>query len=253
MELVKVVFLRHGESEWNKLNLFCGWHDVDLSEKGKSDASQISAAALLQNGFKFDVAFTSALKRAHQSLKIVLNALECSDIPVRSTWRLNERHYGDLTGLNKRQMAEKYGEEKVQIWRRSFNVPPPVMDASSPYYAAIRNNPNFADIPADEFPDAETLESVMHRVVPYWETEIVSEIKSRKRVLVLAHGTIIRAIVKHIEGISDEKISTINIPNSIPCVYNFDISTMKPVGSMEFLAEETYLQDQIKKTASIGN
>lgn len=200
MELVKVVFLRHGESEWNKLNLFCGWYDVDLSEKGKLDASQISAAALLQNGFKFDVAFTSALKRAHQSLKIVLNALECSEIPVRSTWRLNERHYGDLTGLNKRQMAEKYGEEKVQIWRRSFNVPPPVMDASSPYYAAIRNNPNFADIPADEFPDAETLESVMHRVVPYWETEIVSEIKNRKRVLVLAHGTIIRAIVKHIEA-----------------------------------------------------
>ncbi|XP_055903299.1 phosphoglycerate mutase 2-like [Eupeodes corollae] len=253
MELVKVVFLRHGESEWNKLNLFCGWHDVNLSEKGKSDASAISAAALRQHSLKFDVAFTSALKRAQQSLEIVLNALECSRIPVRSNWRLNERHYGDLTGLNKRQMAEKYGEEKVQIWRRSFNVPPPIMDTSSPYYAAIRNNPNFADIPADEFPDAETLESVMHRVVPYWESEIVTEIKGRKRVLVLAHGTIIRAIVKHIEGISDEKISTINIPNSIPCVYNFDINTMKPVGPMEFLADEKYLQDQLKKTASIGN
>lgn len=253
MELVKVVFLRHGESEWNKLNLFCGWHDADLSGKGKSDTLTISAAALKQNGYTFDVAFTSALKRAHQSLKIVLDTLECSEIPVHSCWRLNERHYGDLTGLNKRQMAEKYGEEKVQIWRRSFNVPPPAMDASSPYYTEIRNNPNFGDIPAEDFPDTETLESVLHRAVPYWESVITKEIKSRKKVLVLAHGTTIRAIVKHIEGISDEKISSINIPNSIPCVYDFDISTMKPVGPMQFLAEENYLQDQIRKTASIGN
>lgn len=253
MGIIKIVFLRHGESEWNKLNLFCGWHDVNLSEKGKSDAADISAAALLKNNLTFDVAFTSALKRAHQSLEIVLNSLGCSSIPVHSNWRLNERHYGDLTGLNKRQMAEKYGEEQVQIWRRSFNVPPPKMDATSPYYVPIRSNPNFASIPPEEFPDAETLESVMHRVIPFWETEIVKEIKNGKRVLIVAHGTIIRAIVKHIEGISDEKISTINIPNSIPCVYNFNIETMKPCGPMEFLADEQYLQDQIRKTASIGN
>uniref|UniRef100_A0A1B0EZ98 phosphoglycerate mutase (2,3-diphosphoglycerate-dependent) n=1 Tax=Phlebotomus papatasi TaxID=29031 RepID=A0A1B0EZ98_PHLPP len=158
------------------------------------------AEALKRANFAFDVAFTSALTRANQTLELILSEMNCTKIPVHQAWRLNERHYGGLTGFNKRQMAEVYGEEQVQIWRRSFDVPPPRITCLNPYYNAIKTNSKFRKIPTNDFPDAETLKSTMTRVIPYWEDSIVPEIRQGKRVLIVAHGTSLRGLVKHIES-----------------------------------------------------
>lgn len=196
-----VVCLRHGESEWNKENLFCGWHDVNLSPAGVRDASEVSAAALKQVGHTgFDVCFTSCLTRARQTLDIILRDLEIDAADIFMNWRLNERHYGALTGFNKRQMANMYGEQQVQIWRRSYNTFPPPITEENPYYEPIRTNPKFKNIPLDEFPDAETLETTMQRVVPFWTEAVVPQLKQNKRVLIVAHGTSLRGLVKHVKG-----------------------------------------------------
>lgn len=251
MARYSVVCLRHGESEWNKANLFCGWHDVNLSESGFYDASEISAAALRKEKLQFDVAFTSCLKRAHQTLEIVLKELSLEKVPVIPDWRLNERHYGALTGFNKREMAEVYGEEQVQIWRRSFNVPPPDITSLNPYYEQIRGNPKFKKINNEDFPDAETLETTMKRVVPFYEEVIKEQVRTGKRVLIVAHGTSLRGLVKHVKGMTDEEVMKFNMPNSIPFVIELD-ENLKLVGDIKFLADKECVMSAMEKVASIG-
>ncbi|XP_055373832.1 phosphoglycerate mutase 2-like [Condylostylus longicornis] len=251
-EAVKVYFVRHGESEWNKMNLFCGWVDVDLSEKGLQDATSVSSEALITEKVKFDMAFTSALKRADQTLRIILKNLHLDNIPVYSAWQLNERHYGNLTGFNKRQTADLYGEEKVQIWRRSYDVIPPPITPKNPYYEVIRANPKFKCIPENEFPDCESLETTLKRVVPFWENVIVPEIKKRKNILIVLHGTSLRAIIKHIENLNEDNIIKFNVPNSIPFFYEFDVNTVKIINKIKFLADEQVVANEMAKVASIG-
>ncbi|XP_035919822.1 2,3-bisphosphoglycerate-dependent phosphoglycerate mutase-like isoform X1 [Anopheles stephensi] len=246
-----VTFVRHGESEWNKMNLFCGWHDVGLSEEGEWDALEVSAAALKRENMGYDIAFTSCLRRANQTLDIILKELNLTDIPVRQLWRLNERHYGALTGFNKRQMADIYGEEQVQVWRRSFNVPPPAIEPTNPYYHAIKSNPRLRHINEKDFPLTETLETTMERVVPEWTDSIIPEVRAGKRVLVVAHGTSLRGLVKHIQDISDADIMKFNLPNSIPFIIDFDES-MKMVGGIRFLANDETVLKAMEKVASIG-
>ncbi|XP_067616713.1 2,3-bisphosphoglycerate-dependent phosphoglycerate mutase isoform X2 [Eurosta solidaginis] len=252
MKTNQLVIVRHGESEWNKLNLFCGWHDAELSEQGAKDAVNISAAALRESDLKFDIAYSSALTRAKQSLSIILKELNSCDMEVVSDWHLNERHYGNLTGYNKRDVADKYGEEQVQLWRRKFDVLPPPIEKENAYYDCIRKNPNFKDIPTSEFPVTESLKVVMQRVIPYFENVIFKQVLAGKRVLIVAHGTVARALIKHIDKVSDENISTVNVPNSIPCVVEFNMETGEKVGKTTFLADENFLNQQIQKTASIG-
>ncbi|CAD6993203.1 uncharacterized protein LOC101457337 isoform X2 [Ceratitis capitata] len=252
MKTNQLVIVRHGESEWNKLNLFCGWHDADLSEQGAKDAVNISAAALRESNLKFDIAYSSALTRAKQSLSIILKEMNICDLEIVSDWHLNERHYGNLTGYNKRDMADKYGEQQVQTWRRKYDVLPPPLTPDNPYYDLIRNNPSFKNIPAKEFPETESLKVLMQRVIPYFENVILKQVLAGKRVLIVAHGTVARALIKHIDNISDENISTVNVPNSIPCVFEFNMETGEKVGKTTFLADENFLNQQIQKTASIG-
>lgn len=194
----QVVLIRHGESEWNEKNLFCGWHDSALSEKGKRDA-HVSAQALKKAHLRhFDVAFTSCLTRASSYLESILKDLQLdTQVPVQKCWRLNERHYGQLTGSNKRQMADVYGEDQVQIWRRSYNVPPPQMTENNPYFDGIKFNPRFRGA---KIPEAESLEMTMVRVVECWHNSIVPAIRAGQKVLIVAHGTSLRGLVKYLEG-----------------------------------------------------
>ncbi|XP_001652801.2 uncharacterized protein LOC5569239 isoform X2 [Aedes aegypti] len=231
------------------MNLFCGWTDRrSISEEGEWDALEISAASLRRENFTFDVAFTSCLRRANQTLEVVLRELNLTHIPVHQLWRLNERHYGALTGFNKRQMADIYGEPQVQVWRRSFNVPPPPIEADNPYYSAIRNNPKFRHIGESDFPLTETLETTMQRVVPEWTDTIIPEVRAGKKVLVVAHGTSLRGLVKHIQ---DADIMKFNLPNSIPFIFDFD-ENMKMVGGIRFLANQDDVLKAMEKVASIG-
>ena len=218
---------------------------------GFVDALQISSAALKKENLSFDAVFTSCLKRAHQTVEIILKELNLMDIPVIQLWRLNERHYGALTGFNKREMADMYGEEQVQIWRRSFNVHPPPMTEKNPYYHAIRNNPKLEHIPNYEFPESETLETTMQRAVPEWYETIVPVIKEGKKVLIVAHGTSLRGLLKHIQGISDGDIMKFNLPNSIPFIIDFD-EDMKMVGNIRFLASSEIVKKAVAKVAAIG-
>lgn len=195
-----VVLLRHGESEWNKDNLFCGWHDVGLSDSGLLDAIEVSSKSLKSAGYViFDICFTSCLIRANQTLKIILHDLHINP-DIQMDWRLNERHYGALTGFNKRQMADIYGEEQVQIWRRSFDVFPPPITPENPYYLSICNNPKFKNIMPNQFPVTETLETTMQRVVPFWTDVVIPHLKQNKKILIVAHGTSLRGLVKHVKG-----------------------------------------------------
>lgn len=198
---VKVTLIRHGESLWNQKNLFCGWYDAPLSDAGRRDAVRISGAALKKNNFQFDVAFTSCLGRANESLRMILEELGQSDtVEVRRDWRLNERHYGALTGFNKREMADVYGEQQVQVWRRSFDLSPPRITPLNPYYHSIMCNPELRHVPQDAFPEAETLATTMQRVIECWATAIEPEIRAGRRVLIVAHGTSLRGLVKHLSG-----------------------------------------------------
>lgn len=201
MDLSKVTLIRHGESQWNEKNLFCGWYDAGLSDAGKRDAVTISAAALKENRLEFDVAFTSCLGRANHSLQMILEELgQRERVEVRRDWRLNERHYGALTGFNKREMADVYGEPQVQLWRRSFDVSPPRITPLNPYYESIMYNPELRHIPQALFPEAETLQTTMQRVLECWFTAIEPEIRQGRRVLIVAHGTSLRGLVKHLSG-----------------------------------------------------
>jgi 2,3-bisphosphoglycerate-dependent phosphoglycerate mutase len=217
----KLVLLRHGESDWNRENRFTGWTDVDLSDKGIAEA-RAAGKLLKAQGYAFELAYTSVLKRAIRTLWIALDELEQMWLPVEKSWRLNERHYGALQGLNKTQMAAKYGEEQVLVWRRSYDTRPAELDAGDPRYEG--KDPRYAGVAV---PRTECLKDTVARVVPYWESTIAPAVRSGKRVLLAAHGNSMRALVKHLDGMSDEAIVKLNIPTGIPLVYELDES-LKP-------------------------
>ena len=215
----KVVFLRHGESEWNKSNRFTGWTDVDLTEHGYTEA-KAAGVTLKENGFEFDVCHTSLLKRAIKTFNVVADEIDHHHIPVHKSFRLNERHYGGLQGLNKAETAEKHGDEQVLIWRRSYDIPPPDMCEDDENHPS--KDKKYAHLPKSCLPSAESLETTVKRVIPYWEDTICPLIKEGKKVIVVAHGNSLRAIVKHLKGMSNEEIVKYNIPTAIPFVYEFD-------------------------------
>jgi 2,3-bisphosphoglycerate-dependent phosphoglycerate mutase len=214
-----LVLLRHGESQWNKENRFTGWKDVDLSEVGVAEAT--AAGRLMKDeGLLPDVAFTSVLKRAIRTLWLALDAMDRMWVPVHRAWQLNERHYGDLQGLNKAETAAKHGDEQVLIWRRSFDIRPPAMapdDERSPLH-----DPRYAGLSREQIPMTECLKDTVDRVLPYWESSIVPQLRAGRRVLVTAHGNSLRALVKHLDGISDQDIVNLNIPTGVPLVYELD-------------------------------
>jgi 2,3-bisphosphoglycerate-dependent phosphoglycerate mutase len=223
--MFKVVLLRHGESEWNRENRFTGWKDVDLSEKGRAEARE--AGRLMKDaGFAFDLAFTSVLTRAIKTLGIALDEMGQLWIPVIKHWRLNERHYGALQGLNKAETAAKHGEDQVKIWRRSYDIPPPAMTPDDERYAG--RDPRYAGLQPGEIPGSESLKDTVARFLPYWHETIAPAIKSGKRVLVTAHGNSLRALVKYLDNVGDAEIVELNIPTGIPLVYELD-EQLKPV------------------------
>ncbi|MBO4391502.1 MAG: 2,3-diphosphoglycerate-dependent phosphoglycerate mutase [Lachnospiraceae bacterium] len=216
---MKLVLVRHGESEWNKENRFTGWTDVELSEKGMEEA-KAAGQMLLDAGFDFDVCYTSYLKRAIHTLNNILDTMDRAWLPVIKSWKLNERHYGSLQGLNKSETAEKYGEEQVKIWRRSFDVKPPVLDPADPRSAV--NQEMYRDVDPSLLPDNESLETTIERVIPYFEEVIKKDMLSGKRVIIAAHGNSLRALVKYFDKMDNESIIGVNIPTATPLVYEFD-------------------------------
>eukprot|EP00994_Dinema_validum_P000816 NODE_1159_length_1071_cov_155.068493_g895_i0.p1 GENE.NODE_1159_length_1071_cov_155.068493_g895_i0~~NODE_1159_length_1071_cov_155.068493_g895_i0.p1 ORF type:complete len:274 (+),score=57.56 NODE_1159_length_1071_cov_155.068493_g895_i0:53-823(+) len=220
-----LVLVRHGESDWNKQNKFTGWVDCDLSEKGREEA-KAGGKALKEAGYKFDVAYTSVLKRAIHTLWSVLDELDQAWLPVNRSWRLNERMYGALTGLDKKETVAKHGEEQVLIWRRSFDIPPGPLDRASEYHPC--NDPKYKDLQPSDIPDSECLKDTIIRAMPLWEGEIGPALKSGKTVLVAAHGNSIRAICKHLDNIPESVIPSLEIPTGIPLVYQLD-DDLKPI------------------------
>ena len=216
---MKLVLIRHGESEWNKLNLFTGWTDVGLSEKGIIETNE-AGFLLKENNFDFDVCYCSYLKRAINTLNIVLERMDRQWLPVIKTWKLNERHYGALQGLNKAETAEKYGEEQVKLWRRSFDVPPPALDKDDK--RCPHNQAPYRNVDKSELPYNESLKDTIERVIPYYEEVIKKDMLDGKRVLITAHGNSLRALVKYLDNLTDEEIISVNIPTGIPLVYEFD-------------------------------
>lgn len=220
-----LVLLRHGESLWNKENLFTGWTDVDLSEQGKVEAKK-AGELLKDKGFSFDIAFTSVLKRAIRTLWITLDELDLMWIPIKHSWRLNERHYGALQGYNKAQTAVQYGEEQVLIWRRSYDIPPPPLEKTDSRYPG--NDPRYRQLSASEVPLTECLKDTVARFLPYWHKTIVPTIQAGQKVIIAAHGNSLRALVKYLDGISDQEIVGLNIPTGVPLVYELN-EQLKPL------------------------
>ena len=219
--MIKLVLLRHGESTWNQENRFTGWMDVDLTEKGRAEA--VHAGKLLsEHGFTFDLAYTSVLKRAIRTLFITLDVMDQLWIPVIKSWKLNERHYGALQGLNKAETAEKHGEEQVHIWRRSYDIRPPALTKEDERYPG--NFPQYTQLPTHELPLTESLKDTIDRFLPYWQETIAPTLKAGEKVLIAAHGNSLRALVKHLDHISDDEIPGLNIPTGAPLVYELDAS-----------------------------
>jgi 2,3-bisphosphoglycerate-dependent phosphoglycerate mutase len=225
--MYKLVLLRHGESLWNKENRFTGWTDVDLTDTGRTEATE-AGRQLKKDGFHFDVAFTSVLKRAIRTLWIALDELDLMWIPVHRSWRLNERHYGALQGLNKAEIAAQHGEAQTKIWRRSYDTPPPALPREDERHPS--HDPRYATLSADDLPDTECLKDTVARFLPYWHEVIAPAIRDGRRVLIAAHGNSLRALVKYLDGISDADIVELNIPTGIPLVYELD-ADLKPLKS----------------------
>lgn len=221
----KLILLRHGESEWNALNLFTGWVDVDLSEKGVKEAIR-GGELIKENNLIPDSLHTSVLNRAIRTSQLALKAAGITDIPTKRTWRLNERHYGALQGLNKKDTLDKYGEEQFMLWRRSFDVPPPPIDPDNQY--AQNKDPKYSNMAPSEIPLTECLKDVVTRVIPYWKESIIPELESGKTVLIVAHGNSLRALIKYLEDISDDDIAKLNLPTGIPLLYKLD-ENFKPI------------------------
>ena len=246
-DTMKLVLVRHGESEWNKLNLFTGWTDVELSDTGREEAAA-GGKALRKEGFDFDICYTSRLKRAIHTLNIILDQLDRTWLPVVKSWKLNERHYGALQGLNKAETAEKYGDEQDKIWRRSFDVQPPALepgDERDPHTLEM-----FRDVPADELPYTECLKDTIARAWPYFEDEILPQMKAGKRVLIAAHGNSLRALVKQFDHLSDDEIVGVNIPTGVPLVYEFDKDMN--VLSKRYIGDAATIEAKINAVANQG-
>jgi 2,3-bisphosphoglycerate-dependent phosphoglycerate mutase len=241
MARYQIVLLRHGESQWNLENRFTGWYDCDLSAKGLEEAKS-AGAVLKAEGFTFDIAFTSVLKRAIRTLWLTLDGLDQMYIPVVRSWRLNERHYGALQGLNKAETAEKYGIEQVTVWRRAFATPPPPLDKTSPYYPGT--DPKYAGLDPIVLPLHESLATTIDRVLPFWHDAIVPAIREGKKVLIAAHGNSLRALVKFLDNIGEDEIVALNIPTGVPLVYDLD-ENLRPLG-------HRYLGDQEAINAAIS-
>ncbi len=246
--MVKLVLLRHGESVWNKENRFTGWTDVGLSEKGIHEAKE-AGRILKKQGYVFDIAFCSVLKRAVQTLKIVLKEMGL-DIPIIYSWRLNERHYGALQGLNKAETAKKVGEKQVYLWRRSYDVRPPALDKTDPRYPG--NDPLYKDLDEHDIPVAECLKDTVERVLPFWHETIAPELKNNKKAIISAHGNSLRALVKYLDNIPDKDIPGLNIPTGVPLIYELD-SGLRPVrhyylGNMEQIKKKI---EKVKRQASL--
>jgi len=245
--MYKVVLVRHGESVWNRENRFTGWTDVDLSEKGIQEARK-GGQYLKKESFAFDVAFTSVLKRAIRTLWLVLDEMDLMWIPIHHSWMLNERHYGGLQGLNKSETAAKFGEEQVLIWRRSYDIQPPALEKSDSRYPGHEDK--YKNISANELPLTECLKDTVARVVPYWNQTIAPVIRSGQRVIIAAHGNSLRALVKYLDNVSDEKIINLNIPTGMPLVYELD-KTLKPIKSY-YLGDPEEVQRAMDAVANQG-
>lgn len=225
--MYKIVLLRHGESVWNQENRFTGWTDVGLSEKGMAEA--VAAGKLLAaEGFKFDLAYTSVLQRAIKTLWTVLEQMDRMWIPVEHSWRLNERHYGALQGLNKTETAAKFGDAQVLVWRRAYDTPPPALDENDPRLEL--DNPRYAALAREQFPRTECLKDTVDRFLPYWHDTIAPQVKAGKNVIITAHGNSLRALIKYLDGVSDDAIVNLNIPTAQPLVYELD-AALKPIKS----------------------
>lgn len=245
--MFKVVLLRHGESVWNKENRFTGWTDVDLSEKGVAEATT-AGRLLKKEGFVFEVAFTSLLKRAIRTLWLTLDEMDLMWIPIHHSWRLNERHYGALQGLNKAETAVKFGEQQVKIWRRSYDIPPPPLEKTDERYPG--RDPRYRDLYEHEVPLTECLKDTVLRFLPYWHQEIAPVIKSGSRVIVAAHGNSLRALVKYLDNISDDEIVELNIPTGIPLIYELD-RELKPIRHY-YLGDQDEINKAMQSVANQG-
>ena len=242
-----LVLVRHGQSLWNKENRFTGWKDVDLSEQGKEEAIA-AGQRLKKEGFTFDEVYTSVLSRAIKTVWGILGNMDLCWVPVHNHWKLNERHYGALEGLNKAETAEKHGEEQVLVWRRSYDVPPPALESTDARHP--QNDVRYANLSPDELPASECLADTVDRVVPYFESEIAPKIKSGKRLLIAAHGNSLRGLVKYLDNLSAEEIMKVNIPTGTPLVYELD-KDLKPIKSY-YVADEAALQDAMNEVANQG-
>jgi 2,3-bisphosphoglycerate-dependent phosphoglycerate mutase len=243
----KIVFVRHGQSTWNLENRFTGWTDVDLTDQGRQEAL-IGGRYLIENGFTFDIAFTSVLKRAIRTLNIIQEAMDLDWIPVERAWQLNERHYGSLQGLNKAEMAAKFGEEQVKIWRRSYDVPPPALELNDERHPKFDRR--YSDLLPEQIPATESLKITLERVMPYWSNRLTPIIQSGKRVLIVAHGNSIRAIIKYLDHVSDADITELNIPTGIPLVYELTPNLM-PIKHY-YLADDEIVRKAAEAVASQG-
>ncbi len=242
--MYELVLVRHGQSIWNKENRFTGWTDVDLTEEGRAEA-KAAGELVREAGYTFDVAYTSVLKRAIRTLWIMLDELDRMWIPVHRSWRLNERHYGGLQGLNKAETAEQHGEEQVKVWRRSYDTPPPELTRDDDRFPG--NDPRYADVSPDALPTTEALSHTIDRVLPYWNDVIAPDIKAGKKVVIAAHGNSLRALVKYLDGMSPDEIMGLNIPTGVPLVYELD-ENMKPTKSF-YLGDA---EEAAKKAAAVA-
>ncbi|MFY9941988.1 MAG: 2,3-diphosphoglycerate-dependent phosphoglycerate mutase [Desulfobacterales bacterium] len=242
--MFQLVLLRHGESLWNRENRFTGWTDVDLTAKGIAEARE-AARLLSAEGFTFDVAYTSVLKRAIRTLWIVMDAMDLMWIPVIRHWRLNERHYGALQGLNKAETAARHGEEQVHVWRRSYDIPPPPLDPGDERHPG--RDPRYRDLAPEEVPCTESLKDTVGRFMPYFHQEIAPAVRQGRRVLIAAHGNSLRALVKHLDALSDQAVTTLNIPTGVPLVYQLD-NSLKVIGS-RYLGDQAAVEAAIRAVA----
>ena len=245
--MIKLVLLRHGESLWNKENKFTGWTDVDLSEQGLAEA-KLAGKTLKAEGYVFDIAFTSVLKRAIKTLWTVLEEMDSMWTPIHHSWRLNERHYGALQGLNKAETAAKYGDEKVHIWRRSYDIPPPKLEKSDERYPG--HDPRYNNMKEEDIPLSECLKDTLERFLPYWAGEIENHVRRGQRVIIAAHGNSLRALVKYLDNVSDDEILKLNIPTGIPLVYELD-DNIKPIKSY-YLGDQEKLKQAMQVVANQG-
>jgi 2,3-bisphosphoglycerate-dependent phosphoglycerate mutase len=241
--MFRLVLLRHGESTWNQENRFTGWTDVDLTDKGRAEARE-AGRLMAEEKFEFDVAYTSVLKRAIRTLWIALEEMDSLWIPVHKSWRLNERHYGALQGLNKAETAAKHGDAQVLIWRRSYDIPPPPL-------ADVDNDRRYASIPEQQLPLTESLKDTVARFVPYWESTIAPDIKAGKKVLIAAHGNSLRALVKYLDNVSEKDIVDLNIPTGVPMVYTLN-SELRPLQPYHYLGDQEAIKRKAEAVANQG-